>query len=89
MQVALISYMALLGCYVPAERAVIGPIDRIFTRIRSDESASVAQSTFMIDLNQVRLQIIQCSWLLSSLPWLVIDGYDAAPRNLPLPAADR
>ncbi|XP_074643458.1 mutS protein homolog 5-like [Tubulanus polymorphus] len=52
-QVATIVYMAHIGSFVPAESAVIGPIDRIFTRIRTSESVSVGLSTYMIDLTQV------------------------------------
>ena len=53
LQVALIVYMAQIGCFVPAETAVIGITDRIFSRIHTRESVSVNLSTFMIDLNQV------------------------------------
>ena len=46
--------MAHIGSFVPAERAVIGEIDRIFSRVKSLESISVGLSTFMLDINQVR-----------------------------------
>lgn len=50
--------MAQIGCYVPAERALVGLVDRIFTRVASLESAAVAhQSTFTIDLNQMGLML--------------------------------
>lgn len=52
-QVAVIVYIAHIGCFVPAESASIGPIDRIFTRIQSLDSVSVGLSTFMIDINQM------------------------------------
>ncbi|XP_049988325.1 mutS protein homolog 5 isoform X7 [Alexandromys fortis] len=52
-QVGLITFMALVGSFVPAEAAEIGIIDAIFTRIHSCESISLGLSTFMIDLNQV------------------------------------
>ncbi|MBZ3873287.1 MutS protein-like protein 5 [Sciurus carolinensis] len=52
-QVGLITFMALVGSFVPAEEAEIGAIDAIFTRIHSCESISLGLSTFMIDLNQV------------------------------------
>ncbi|XP_066108984.1 mutS protein homolog 5 isoform X1 [Saccopteryx bilineata] len=52
-QVGLITFMALVGSFVPAEEAEIGTIDAIFTRIHSCESISLGLSTFMIDLNQV------------------------------------
>ncbi|XP_004847021.1 mutS protein homolog 5 isoform X4 [Heterocephalus glaber] len=52
-QVGLITFMALVGSFVPAEQAEIGAVDAIFTRIHSCESISLGLSTFMIDLNQV------------------------------------
>ncbi|KAM4696206.1 mutS protein homolog 5 [Rhinophrynus dorsalis] len=52
-QVGLIVFMSMVGSYVPASRAEIGPIDGIFTRIQTRESVSLGLSTFMIDLNQV------------------------------------
>ncbi|XP_070634306.1 mutS protein homolog 5 isoform X3 [Bos indicus] len=51
--VGLITFMALVGSFVPAEEAEIGAVDAIFTRIHSCESISLGLSTFMIDLNQV------------------------------------
>lgn len=52
-QVALIVFLAQIGSFVPAEKAKLGLVDRIFTRIRSLESVSVGLSTFMIDINQM------------------------------------
>lgn len=54
-QTALIVYMAHVGCYVPAERAIIGLTDKILTRIATRETVSRFQSAFMIDLQQVAL----------------------------------
>nr|XP_045013243.1 mutS protein homolog 5 isoform X2 [Jaculus jaculus] len=51
-QVGLITFMALVGSFVPAEEAEIGAVDAIFTRIHSCESISLGLSTFVIDLNQ-------------------------------------
>jgi len=51
-QVALICYMAQIGSFVPARESTIGILDKIFTRIKSQETVSKAQSTFMIDLLQ-------------------------------------
>ncbi|XP_012509154.1 PREDICTED: mutS protein homolog 5 isoform X2 [Propithecus coquereli] len=51
-QVGLITFMALVGSFVPAEEAEIGAVNSIFTRIHSCESISLGLSTFMIDLNQ-------------------------------------
>ncbi|CAJ0926124.1 11067_t:CDS:2 [Entrophospora sp. SA101] len=52
-QVALITYMAHIGSFVPAESAIIGLTDKIFTRIQTRETISKIQSAFMIDLQQV------------------------------------
>lgn len=52
-QVALIVYMAHIGCYVPAEHAIIGLTDAILTRIQTKESVTKTQSAFMIDLQQI------------------------------------
>ncbi|XP_038624504.1 mutS protein homolog 5 isoform X2 [Tachyglossus aculeatus] len=52
-QVGLITFMALVGSFVPAAEALIGPVDAVFTRMHSRESVSLGLSTFMIDLNQV------------------------------------
>ncbi|KAL8881312.1 MAG: hypothetical protein Q9198_001464 [Flavoplaca austrocitrina] len=52
-QVALIVYMAHVGCFVPADAAVIGLTDKILTRIATKETMTRMQSAFMIDLQQV------------------------------------
>ncbi|ORY26954.1 putative meiotic recombination-related protein, partial [Naematelia encephala] len=52
-QVALITYMAQIGGFVPAKSAKIGIVDKIFTRLQTRESASRVGSAFMIDLSQV------------------------------------
>ncbi|KAI1407499.1 muts domain V-domain-containing protein [Hypoxylon sp. FL1857] len=52
-QVALIVYLAHIGCFVPAERAQIGITDRILTRIATRESVAKNESAFSIDLRQV------------------------------------
>ncbi|KAG9247326.1 muts domain V-domain-containing protein [Calycina marina] len=54
-QNALIVYMAHIGSFVPAERAIIGLTDKILTRIVTRESVSRNQSSFMIDLQQAAL----------------------------------
>jgi DNA mismatch repair protein MSH5 len=54
-QNALIVYMAHIGSFVPAEKAMIGLTDKILTRITTRESVSRNQSAFMIDLQQVAL----------------------------------
>ncbi|QJC29881.1 DNA mismatch repair protein MutS [Enterobacteriaceae endosymbiont of Plateumaris sericea] len=49
-QIALIILMAYIGSYIPADKAIIGPIDRIFTRIGSMDDISSGLSTFMIEM---------------------------------------
>ncbi|KAK3708862.1 hypothetical protein LTR37_011192 [Vermiconidia calcicola] len=56
-QVAIIVYMAHIGCFVPAEAAKIGLTDKIMTRISTRESVSRIQSAFMIDLQQVSVAL--------------------------------
>ncbi|KAI1744377.1 putative MSH5 protein [Xylaria scruposa] len=52
-QVAIIVYLAHIGCFVPAEHAQIGLTDRILTRIATRESVARSESAFAIDLRQV------------------------------------
>ncbi|NLB79578.1 MAG: DNA mismatch repair protein MutS, partial [Clostridiaceae bacterium] len=52
-QVALISLMAQAGCFVPAEYAKIGLVDRIFTRIGASDDLASGQSTFMVEMTEV------------------------------------
>ncbi|GAN10577.1 DNA mismatch repair protein msh5 [Mucor ambiguus] len=52
-QVALITYMAHVGSFVPAERATIGITDKIFTRIQTSETVLKPQSAFGFDLQQI------------------------------------
>jgi DNA mismatch repair protein MSH5 len=56
-QTALITFLAHVGSYVPAESATIGLTDKIFTRVQTRESVGRIQSAFMIDLNQVATAI--------------------------------
>jgi len=49
-QVALITLMAQIGSYVPAEAASIGLVDRIFTRIGAQDDLATGQSTFMVEM---------------------------------------
>ena len=51
-QNALIVLLAHIGSYVPASHAVIGPIDRIFTRIGAGDDLSRGQSTFMVEMSE-------------------------------------
>lgn len=59
--VALIVYMAHVGCFVPADTATIGLTDRILTRIATKETITRAQSAFMIDLQQVAKALSQAT----------------------------
>jgi DNA mismatch repair protein MutS len=54
-QVALITLMAQIGSWVPAERAEIGLVDRIFTRVGANDDLSRGQSTFMVEMNETAL----------------------------------
>jgi len=51
-QIALITIMAHIGSYVPAKRAVVGPFDRIFTRIGASDDLSAGRSTFMVEMSE-------------------------------------
>jgi DNA mismatch repair protein MutS len=51
-QAALITILAHLGSYVPADRAIIGPIDRIFTRIGAADDLAGGRSTFMVEMTE-------------------------------------
>ncbi len=51
-QIALIVLMAHIGSYVPASRAVIGPVDRIFTRIGASDDLASGRSTFMVEMTE-------------------------------------
>jgi DNA mismatch repair protein MutS len=51
-QAALIALLAHVGSYVPAERAVLGPLDRIFTRIGAADDLAGGRSTFMVEMTE-------------------------------------
>jgi len=51
-QTALICIMAQVGCFVPADEARIGLIDKIFTRVGASDNISSGESTFMVEMNE-------------------------------------
>ncbi len=57
-QVALITLLAYVGSFVPAQSATIGPIDRIFTRIGASDDLAGGRSTFMVEMTEAA-QILQ------------------------------
>lgn len=51
-QTALITLLAQIGCFVPAENAKIGVVDKIFTRVGASDNISQGESTFMVEMNE-------------------------------------
>ncbi|KZT60301.1 hypothetical protein CALCODRAFT_492631 [Calocera cornea HHB12733] len=76
-QTALIVLMAQIGCFVPAEQATIGIVDKIFTRCQTRESVSKMQSAFMIDLAQVSLALRNCT----ARSLLILDEFGKGTRS--------
>ena len=52
-QTALITLLAYIGSFVPADSARIGPIDRIFTRIGASDDLASGRSTFMVEMTEM------------------------------------
>ncbi len=51
-QTALISLMAQMGCFVPANSAQLGIVDKVFTRVGASDNISSGESTFMVEMNE-------------------------------------
>ncbi len=51
-QTALIALMAQMGCFVPAAKASIGMVDKVFTRIGASDNISLGESTFMVEMTE-------------------------------------
>lgn len=51
-QIALITIMAQIGCFVPAKRASIGVVDRVFSRVGASDELARGNSTFMVEMNE-------------------------------------
>lgn len=77
-QNALIVYLAQIGSFVPAERAIIGLTDKILTRIATRESVSKNQSAFMIDLQQIALSMT----LATRRSLVIIDEFGKGTNSL-------
>ncbi len=60
-QVALITLLAQIGCYVPAESARIGIVDRIFTRVGAQDDIASGQSTFMVEMTESAYILGHCT----------------------------
>lgn len=76
-------YLAHIGSFVPAEAAKIGLMDGVFTRIQTRESVSLAQSSFLIDLNQVKDHL----WFCYGEQCASLVGEAVLPKVLPLSGA--
>lgn len=60
-QTALLALLASVGSYVPADRAVIGACDRIFTRVGADDALHRGQSTFMVEMTETAAILHGCT----------------------------
>ena len=60
-QTAVVSIMAQLGCYVPAEKCRLSPTDRIFTRMGARDNIMTGESTFMVEMNEAAIVLRNAS----------------------------
>ncbi|MBO8170919.1 MAG: DNA mismatch repair protein MutS [Bacillaceae bacterium] len=60
-QVALMVIMAQMGCFVPASEAILSIVDRIFTRIGAADDLTGGQSTFMVEMNDIKITTRQAT----------------------------
>jgi DNA mismatch repair protein MutS len=51
-QIGLIVLLAQIGCFVPADKATIGVVDRIFTRVGASDNISAGESTFLVEMQE-------------------------------------
>ena len=63
-QTAIATIMAQLGCYVPASKVVLSPVDRIFTRMGARDNIMMGQSTFMIEMHEAAIVLVSMACLL-------------------------
>ena len=67
-QTALITLLAQIGCFVPADSARIGMVDKIFTRVGASDNISLGESTFMVEMNEA-------ADILNNLLWWIMYLY--------------
>jgi DNA mismatch repair protein MutS len=60
-QTAIIAILAHMGCYVPASRAVVGLLDRVFTRVGSSDNLAKGQSTFLVEMAETAKILHNCT----------------------------
>ena len=58
-QTALIVLLAQIGCFVPAEAARIGLVDKIFTRVGASDNISLGESTFMVEMTEAMFLLVR------------------------------